>query len=268
MGSAGSSDGDAAARARARRNAWHAAVCDVIEPWAHGTVARATRYPDYFDLNVVRVEEDPQTDAAALAAFADEALAGLSHRRLDIDLIGVAEPLRAGFEAAGWDATRLVWMRHEAPLPPGSEIAVEEVPYDAVHELRVAWHREDFPDLDPADYHAQAREVAMRSGETQVLTVREGGAPVAFAQLERAQGSAEITQVYVRPDHRGRGRGTAMTCAAVRAAGDVSDVWIVADDEDRPKRLYARLGFRPAWTMMELLRRPPADPSETPNVPE
>ena len=28
-------------------------------------------------------------------------------------------------------------------------------------------------------------------------------------------------------------------------------------DDDRPKRLYARLGFRPAWTKLELLRLPP-----------
>ena len=39
---------------------------------------------------------------------------------------------------------RLIWMHHELPPPPGPDIAVREVPYDAVHELRVAWHGEDF----------------------------------------------------------------------------------------------------------------------------
>jgi hypothetical protein len=47
-----------------------------------------------------------------------------------------------------------------------------------------------------------------------------------------------------------------MTRAAIAAAGDVHDLWIVADDEDRPKELYARLGFRPAWTTLELTRWP------------
>ena len=84
----------------------------------------------------------------------------------------------------------------------------------------------------------------------------EGDAPVAFAQLERDGDGAEITQVYVQPDYRGGGRGTAMTRAAINAAGDVRDLWIVADDEDRPKQLYARLGFRPAWTAMEFLQLP------------
>jgi ribosomal protein S18 acetylase RimI-like enzyme len=253
--SIGRLDEHVTARARAWRDAAHAAVCEVLEPWAHGTIVRATRYPSYYDLNLVRVERDPAMTVEALVAFADEALTGLAHRRLDFDVIAAAESLRAGFAANGWKAVRLLWMRHEAPPPPGPEVAVEQVPYDAVHELRAAWHRADFPDEDPEAYLAQAREVALRRG-AQVLAVREAGAPVAFAQLERHGAAAEITQVYVDPRYRGGGRGTAMTSAAIKAASDVQDLWIVADDEDRPKELYARLGFRPAWTAMEFLRLP------------
>jgi GNAT superfamily N-acetyltransferase len=242
--------GDAAARARAWRDSAYAAVCDVLEPWAHGTVARASRYSSYFNFNVVLVEEDPGMGIEALVAFADEALAGLAHRRIDFDLIDVAEPLRPDFEARGWTANRILWMRHEAVPPPGPEVAVEEVPYDVVPELRVAWHREDFPDMDPGGFHAQEREVALRH-HARVLASMEGGEPVAFAQLVGDAEASEISHVYVRPDYRGHGRGTAITRAAIAAAGDVGDLWITADDEDRPKELYARLGFRPAWTTME-----------------
>jgi ribosomal protein S18 acetylase RimI-like enzyme len=248
-------DGDVAARARAWRDAAHAAVCDVIEPWAHGTVVRATRHPSYFDFNVVRVEEDPAMGVEELIAFADEALAGLAHRRVDIDLIDVAESLRPGLEAQGWKAIRLVWMRHEAPPPPGPAIAVAEVPYDDVHGLRVAWHDSHSDGEETSAYHAQAREVALSRG-VRVLAVHEDGAPVAFAQLEHDGAAAEITQVYVDPRHRGGGMGTAMTRAGIAAAGDVRDLWIVADDEDRPKELYGRLGFRAVWTSMQLTRWP------------
>lgn len=253
--SAGAPDGGEAARARAWHHAAHAAVCDVLEPWEHGTVVRATRYPRYFDFNVVRVEDDPQLSVDALVDFADEALAGLAHRRVDFESVAAAEPLRAGFEAMHWKATRLLWMRHAAPTPPGDDVAVEALPYDAVRDLRVAWHLEDFPDQDPTAHYAEARDVALRR-HAQVLAVLEGGAPVAFAQLERDGDAAEITQVYVHPEYRGDGRGTAITRAAINAAGHVRDLWIIADDEDRPKQLYARLGFRPAWTAMEFLRLP------------
>ena len=251
---------DMTARARAWRHATHAAVCDTLEPWAHGTVVRAARYPSYWDFNVVRVEDDPPMDADNLEAFADEALAGLAHRRVDVEVTAAAERLRPAFEAKGWRALRVVWMRHEAPPPAVPDVPVEEVPYDAVQHLRVAWHEEDFPSQDAGEaaaYHAQAREVAMRRN-VQVLAVRERGAPVAFAQLERDGPGAEITQVYVHPEHRGAGRGTAMTRAAIAAAGDVRDLWIIADDEDRPKELYRRLAFRPVWTAMEFTRMPGA----------
>lgn len=250
--------GDALSGTAARARAWHHgrhAICDVIEPWVHGTVVRATRYPDYYELNAVRVEEDPAMSVEELVAFADEALFELAHRRVDFDLVDVAERMRGGFEANGWDATRLLWLRHEAPLPPGPDIAVEAVSYDAVQDLRLAWYREDFPNEDPSAFFAQAREVDL-SQEVEVLAVRERSVPVAFAQLHRRGAAAEITHVYVHPEQRGNLLGTALTRAAIDAAGAVRDLWIVADDEARPKDLYARLGFRPAWASMELTRYP------------
>jgi GNAT superfamily N-acetyltransferase len=242
-----------------RARAWHHAaqdsVCDVIEPWAHGTVLRASRYPTYWDFNVVRVEEDPKLSVEALVAFADEALAGLGHRRVDLECATAAEPLRAEFKAQGWLTQRLVWMRHEAPAPSGPAIAVEHVPYEAVDDLRVAWHGEDFPGHDMGKHLVHAREVALLRG-AEVLAVLDGGTPVAFAQSASDGRSTEIEQVYVSPDHRGNGLGTALTRAAVSAARDVEDLWIVADDEGRPKQLYSRLGFRAAWTAIEALRLP------------
>jgi predicted GNAT family acetyltransferase len=231
------------------------AVCDVVEPWEHGTVVRATRYPTYFDYNAVRVEEDPGMSAEQLAAFADQALAGLSHRRVDIEVVDAGDRLRPDFERIGWLTQRLVWMRHGHGPLPATEIQVEEVSFDDVIDLREAWLREDFPDLEVGDYFVEAREVA-RIHNASVLAVLDSGVPVAYAQLARAGGSAEIAQVYVRADHRGRGLGTAVTRAAIEAAGDVEDLWIVADDEARAKEIYARLGFRPVWRAVEVLRLP------------
>jgi GNAT superfamily N-acetyltransferase len=245
-----------AARALAWRRAPLEAVCDSIEPWEHGVVARASEFASYYDYNLVLVEGDPGMSVPELEAAAGEALAGLEHRRIDFEDVAAADARRDAFTAAGWRSTRLVWMLHTEPPPPAdTTIEWTEVPYDSVADLRLAWYREDFPDQDPGDYHRQAREVARRL-DVQVIAVHDGDRPVGFAQLERHGDGAEVTQVFVHPDYRGGGRGTAMTRAAIEAAGDVSDLWIVADDEDRPKELYARLGFRTAVKTMEFTRWP------------
>jgi ribosomal protein S18 acetylase RimI-like enzyme len=223
---------------------------------------RATRYPGYFDFNIVRIERDPRMSVEALVAFADEALAEHAHRRIDFELADVAEPLRASFAPYGYASERLVWMRHETARPDVPvRIAVEEVPYDTVRPLRVGWFAEDFPEAQLGGHLAEAREVGLLLG-ARVFALMDGGDPIGYAQLDRLGRSAEITQVYVRADHRGRGIGTALTCAAIDAAGDVDELWIVGDDEGRPKRLYTRLGFRPVWTMVELLRLPEQSSSD------
>jgi ribosomal protein S18 acetylase RimI-like enzyme len=227
-----------------------------MEPWEHGTVVRATRYPTYFDLNLVRVEDDAELSVEEVVWVADEALAGLSHRHVGFEVLDAGERVRAGFEELGWKATRLVWMRHSGGSPPRTALDVERVPYEDAHDLRVAWLREDFPTLDTGDYFDHAREVST-ARNVEVFAVRDAGTAVAFAELERPGDGAEITSVYVHPEHRGTGLGTALTQAAIEAASGASDLWIVADADGRARQIYERLGFRPAWTQLDLLRLSP-----------
>jgi RimJ/RimL family protein N-acetyltransferase len=247
--------GSDAMRAREWVHAAQAAVCDVIESWEHGTVARATRHPTYWDYNVVRVEEDVDVAADELVRVADELLDGLTHRRVGFEFAERGEPIRAELERRGWKTTRLVWMLHAGPPPEETGLDVEQVDYDTVRHLRLAWMNEDFPTVEVTDHLEEAKEVDLKR-DAQVFAVFEKDRPIGFTQLERARGSAEISGVYVDREHRGRGLGTAATKAAIRAAGDARDLWIVADDEDRPKELYARLGFRPVWKLLDFLRLP------------
>jgi GNAT superfamily N-acetyltransferase len=144
-------------------------------------------------------------------------------------------------------------MRFEGSRPSGAETPVTEVTYDAVQALRLTWHQEDFPGRPDEEYHAHAREVRLALG-SRSLAVHEDGRPVAFAELDLGEGEIEIGALYVLPGYRGQGRGTALTKVAISAAGDVEHLWICADDEGRPKHLYARLGFRPVLTTTEFLR--------------
>ncbi len=231
------------------------ATCDVRRRWEHGLVFRAPQYPTYYDFNAVVVQADPGMGVAELIAIADRELDGLAHRRIDFDDAGAAEPLRAGFEAEGWKTVRLVWMHHQGARPSGLPVGVTEVAYEAADPLRAAWQREDSPGAEDTDHLRQRREVAMRRG-VRVLAVHQDGVPVAFSQLERAGDEVEVTNVYALPGHRGAGHGGAVTAGAIAAAGDVSHLWICADDEDWPKQLYAGLGFVPVLKTLEFTRLP------------
>jgi GNAT superfamily N-acetyltransferase len=69
--------------------------------------------------------------------------------------------------------------------------------------------------------------------------------PIGFAQVETHDGGSEVCQVFVHPERRGAGLGGALTARAIDLAADTApDVWICAERDGRPRRLYERLGFR------------------------
>jgi GNAT superfamily N-acetyltransferase len=119
------------------------------------------------------------------------------------------------------------------------------VDYDAVSELRDIWHREDFGEhTEAAGFRAQAREVA-ELADVRVVAALEADRPVGFAQVETHDAGSEVAQVFVHPDRRGSGLGTALTAEGIRlAAATARDVWICAERDARPRRLYERLGFQ------------------------
>jgi len=227
-----------------------------MEEWEHGWIARTPSYPRYFDLSLVHVTDDPGFTAEEVVNFADRALEGFEHRRVGFEPVEAGERVRPGLEALGWKATRLVWMSHEAPSRARADARVERVPYEAAHPLRVAWTHEDFPTLDTTGYFEEARAVSMARG-VEVFAVLDAAAAVAFGELEWVGDSAEIASVYVHPDHRGAGLGSAITQAAIEAGRDARDLWIVADADGRARQIYERLGFREALTLLDFLRLPP-----------
>ena len=226
-----------------------------MEEWEHGWIARTPSYPRYFDLSLVHVTDDPGFTAEEVVNFADRALEGFEHRRVGFEPVEAGERVRPGLEALGWKATRLVWMSHEAPSRARADARVERVPYEAAHPLRVAWTHEDFPTLDTTGYFEEARAVSMARG-VEVFAVLDAAAAVAFGELEWVGDSAEIASVYVHPDHRGAGLGSAITQAAIEAGRDARDLWIVADADGRARQIYERLGFREALTLLDFLRLP------------
>ena len=223
-----------------------------MEPWAHGSVLRSPLAPDWWDANMVRLEgPDPGLSAAELMAALDELQADLQHRRVLIEDEAAGVRLRDDFADAEWETERLVMLLRSGP-PPDAPPDVAEAPYADTRALRLEWHHSsDWGDealhLDSAD------AVAIRIG-TRAFVTR--GEIVGFCSMYSGDDAAEIDQAYVTPSARGRGLGARLISAALAAGGHHTN-WIVADDEGRPKGLYQRLGFEPAWRWHTFTRLPP-----------
>jgi GNAT superfamily N-acetyltransferase len=77
-----------------------------------------------------------------------------------------------------------------------------------------------------------------------VRAALEEGRAIGFAQVETHDGGSEVAQLFVRPERRTGGLGAALTVRAIRVgASAAAQVWICAERDDRPRRLYERLGF-------------------------
>lgn len=244
-------------RARAWKREQQETACDDVRPWEYGKIVRSHRYPDIYDLNAVVVERPSGMSATELVALCDRELDDCLHSKLDVEDLDEGRRLRPELEALGWKAVVLVWMVFEGKLPDDPGLIVEEAPYDSVDELRCEWHEMDFPGNDPTLFHAELAELQRLRG-ARLLAVSEEGRPVAYSVLEVHGSGSEVAEVFVTASHRGRGLGTAVTTAAIRAglAASPGELWIVADEEDRAWPLYERLGFRRVWRMMQFLRLP------------
>jgi ribosomal protein S18 acetylase RimI-like enzyme len=221
---------------------WKERVCEDVRPFSHGMVLRSPRHPDFWEYNCIRL--DRPMEASEMIVAAERELAGCAHRLADWTIPmpdGVVRELRE----RGWMATPLIFMLHNGRPVPEDRGDLVEVDYDAVRELRDIWHREDFGEhRETKTFNSQAREVAELADVRMVAAVDEGR-PIGFAQVETHDGASEVTQVFVRPERRGAGLGAALTANAIRAGAEAApDVWICAERDDRPRRLYERLGFR------------------------
>ena len=212
-----------------------------MRPFPYGTVFRSPRHPDFWEYNCIQL--DRPMDATEMIAAADRELAGCAHRLVEW-MIPMPDRVVRELRERGWMATPFVFMLHDGRVPPEGCCEPVEVEYDAVRELRDIWHREDFGRAETEAFHAQAREVA-ELADARVIAVLEEGSPTGFAQVETHDGGSEVAQVFVRPERRGAGLGGALTARAIaRGANAAPDVWICAERDGRPRRLYERLGFR------------------------
>lgn len=189
-------------------------------------------------------------------------------------LLAVSERMRAD---GAWPS--LLWC-DRLDRPPGMDGEIQRRGWEKAISETVLWvgHASVVPHLDPslrieavqprslpahetmerrvfgigvADARRAALSAALEAGRLRAWILWLADEPVAVARLSQGSGVAALQGIGVVADRRGQGLGTLITTIATRAglASGNRIVWLsVRDDNASALRVYARLGFRPAFS--------------------
>jgi GNAT superfamily N-acetyltransferase len=233
------------------------AIVDEVRPVRHGTALLTPSLPLVWQLNAVRVD-DLAAGPEALAADAEDALAGAGHRKLVVHDEQVGARLAPRLAAVGWNVYRLLVMVRDRPperaAAPGAGGHVDRATGAAVlasfrREQPFGWQDEAVEQLAAMDERygraADARDFASPLAE-----------PACSCRLYLGDGLAQIDEVGTLESRRGHGYATAAVGAAAdtAAAEGCDPVFLLTDAADWPQQLYRKLGFSPVGSIYEFLK--------------
>jgi GNAT superfamily N-acetyltransferase len=222
--------------------------------------------PRVWVLNQLSVDAD--TDAHGLIAALDALYADLPHRRAFVERPDVGERLSPELRAAGWLVERDVFMvlrrDRDRAASPGLAREVDEATIRAVEARTIA--EEPYGEPAVIEQLLASRSRFGRAGSARYFAAAGDGVDGCHATLYSDGVVAQIEDVGTLKAMRGRGLARAACSAALDAATEAGHelVFIVADDEDWPKDLYAKLGFDPVGRPWAFTRPGPEHPAHRP----
>jgi ribosomal protein S18 acetylase RimI-like enzyme len=207
-----------------------------------GTLVTTPELPLRQDSNYLLID---RTDASA-----DELATELE--RCSLRVVYVREPVTAdrlapAFADLGWKTHKGVVMQHlRQPAKQGDTSIVSDVDEETLRPVRrnqivnAPWGS---PEL--ADQLLAAKRMIAGRVETHFLAVMAGDEVAAYADVYLAGGTAQIEDVATIEEYRNHGYATALVLHGLELARDAEAdlVFLVADADDWPRQLYARLGF-------------------------
>jgi ribosomal protein S18 acetylase RimI-like enzyme len=232
-------------------------------PSRFGTALYHDDYPDRWLSNALRVEGSVHgATPSEVAAEADRLFSDSKHRTLFVESDEEGTRLAAGLAELDYETDRLVYQalrRDPDREPPPHEVS--EVGFEQIRDVNVHANLRGHAGMtrDVAEMLADfSRELVDRVGARFFATSIDGRV-VGYCELYVHDGMAQIEDVNTRTGFEGRGVARAFLTAAIGAARDAGAelIFLVADDADWPKQLYAKLGFDEVGHFREFIKPPP-----------
>jgi ribosomal protein S18 acetylase RimI-like enzyme len=231
-----------------------------VEPSRFGTALFNDDFPSYWDGNLLRVERPIDATAEQLVGEADRLFEGFAHRAIRILDEAAGSRLAATFARPGWEVDRLVFMVHRRGSDRQSVVAVEECTFDEVYPLMLEANLHSHGGMvqEAAESNAAVRRVFVDVTGVRFFAASVDGVLAGFGELYEHDGVAELDDVHTLERFRGRGIARAVVGHAAREARErgADLVFLIADDADWPKELYAKLGFDPLSRFWQFTKPP------------
>lgn len=235
-----------------------------IEPWLWGEAVLNDDFPKVYDFNFLRVDGVPTDfDFDALMAEAERVHgeAGHGHRKVVIENEELGRALQARFRSEGWEPAPLLVMVHEGEkLPHSSNHRVWHLTLGELREVRAASLASGPIGRDPDAMRQLLDKDAVYSeaANGRFIGARVDGRPVCSADLYSDGSTAQIESVLTLEPYRKRGLATAVVNTGVTMAQDEGHdfIFLIADDDDWPKNMYARMGFEPVGLCWDFTKSP------------
>jgi GNAT superfamily N-acetyltransferase len=216
-----------------------------------GWVVRSARSPAVWMLNHVRLTSEVTYERAVELSREHLSDAGFDHLHVEHQAAGAA--LVERFRSEGWDVDvdvnsvltgepdRLV--DTTVVIEPGEDEALALMERWMAEDETLKLTREELKQL------MDVNRLTWRARNARRLGIRGAdGGLAAITMLFSGGRTAQVEDVYVIPEARGRGYGRALVTRATELAreGGYELTFILADDNGWPKQLYRKLGFEPA----------------------
>ena len=184
-----------------------------------------------------------------------------------VERFDLGERLARGLRPHRWLAERDVYMALRRPRDRPAEPGLAREVDAATHRIAEAATVREEP--YGRDEEVVRQLVGMRTALGEAVPAvrffvgRVDGVDAAVTTLYSDGATAQVEDVATLRDHRRRGLARATVSAAIDAAVEMGHrlVFIVADDDDWPKELYARLGFDPIGRAWAFTRPGPEHPA-------